>query len=526
MRWMRFPKSREKSTTTYEDISVKALLSVSDKTNIVYFARELRNLGVEILSTGGTLSALKAENIAATDISAYTNSEELFGGRVKTLHLKIHGGILYRRDNASDAESARTHGISAIDIVCVNLYPFKETAERSADFNEIIENIDIGGPSLIRAAAKNYQSVLVVTESADYEIVIAALKNGENTLELREKMMIKAFELTARYDCHIANTMNARLRGGFGESHFIVGRKYRDTRYGENPHQKGALYEFDDFWSKNFTILKGESSFNNFADIQAAFRIVRAFGKNAVCIIKHNNPCGFALKDSALESYENALKCDTLSAYGGVVALNATLDSALATKLKETFFEAIVAPQITQDALEVFGDKKRVRLFTLKNSANDKLDFRHIMGGFLLQEQDFVSDEEVTNAAQMGIIAATDAQKRDLEIAYKLAFFTKSNCVAYVKDVALLGIGMGLTSRVDAARLAIAKAKDMGLNLRGAALASEAFFPFRDSVDVAAAEGISAIIEPGGSIRDKEVIEAANAHKIALYFSGKRHFLH
>lgn len=505
---------------------MKAILSVSDKTNIESFAKELISLGYEILSTGGTLAHLKKHNINAIDISQYTNAKELFSGRVKTLHPKIHGGILFRRDNNDDIQSAKTNDIFPIDLVCVNLYPFKETTKKTDNFDEIVENIDIGGPSLIRAAAKNYKSVVVVVDSNDYDLVISNIKNNTNSIDFRQNLMIKAFSHTAQYDAFIANYMNDRFNNGFGDSKFIVGKKYIDTKYGENPHQNGALYEFDDIWSKNFHILKGESSFNNFLDINAATKIVNSFNKNAICIIKHGNPCGFAIKETTIESYKAALKCDHLSAYGGVVAINGILDDNLAKLINETFFEAIVANTITNEALEVFSNKKRVRLFTLNNNKIDKFDFRHINGGFLLQEQDMVLDSEVLDSKQMGNIQATNNQIQDLLIAYKLAALSKSNCVTYVKDSALVGIGMGLTSRVDASKLASLKAKEMGLSLEGSSLASEAFFPFRDSIDLANQFGIKAIIQPGGSIRDNEVIQAANEHNIALYFSGKRHFLH
>lgn len=505
---------------------MKAILSVSDKKDIDIFANGLINLGYEILSTGGTLKCLQDKKIPCSDISQYTNSKELFDGRVKTLHPKIHGGILFRRDNKDDVNIAKTEGIDEINLVCVNLYPFKETTKRSDDFDEIIENIDIGGPSLIRAAAKNYKSVIVVVDSSDYNSVLESLKNNKNDLEFRKNLMIKAFSHTASYDSYISNYMNERFNEGFGEHKFIVGKKYSNTRYGENPHQKAALYEFEDFWSKNFNILKGESSFNNFLDLNNAFKIVSAFSKNAICIIKHGNPCGFAMKGDFLSSYNAALKCDTLSAYGGVVALNGKLEADLAKVMNETFFEAIVAEEITSEALEVFSSKKRVRLFSLKDMRDDKFDFRHISGGFLVQEQDSISDSEVLESKQMSEIKASNKQMQDLLIAYKLAAFTKSNCVTYVKDSALVGIGMGLTSRVDSAKIAMLKASDMGLSLKGSALASEAFFPFRDSIDLAAEVGVSAIIEPGGSIRDDEVVQSANEHKIALYFSGKRHFLH
>lgn len=503
-----------------------ALLSVSDKTNIDIFASELISLGYEILSTGGTLKYLQEKNIKALDLSFYTDSKELFSGRVKTLHPKIHGGILFRRNDKLDSTNALENEIFPIDLVCVNLYPFKETTQKTDSFDEIIENIDIGGPSLIRAGAKNYKFVVVVVDICDYEKVIENIKNNKNNEEFRKNLMIKAFCHTANYDCFIANYMNELFCGGFGEYNFIVGKKYKNTRYGENPHQKGALYEFDDFWSKNFNVLKGEGSFNNFLDLNAAFKIVSQFEENAICIVKHGNPCGFALKESALSSYQNALKCDSISAYGGVVAINGILDETLARAMNEVFFEAVIAKEVTKEALEVFGNKKRIRIFTMKNIINDKFDFRHITGGFLYQNQDKILDSEILDSKLVSKVSASKNQMKDLLIAYKIAAFTKSNCVTYVKDSILLGIGMGLTSRVDSAKLAALKAKDMGLSLKDSALASEAFFPFRDSIDLASSLGVSAVIQPAGSIRDSEVIDSANEHKIALYFTGVRHFLH
>lgn len=517
----------------------RAIISVSDKRGVADFAKGLVELGFEILSTGGTLAHLRENNIKAVDLNAYTGLKELFDGRVKTLHPKIHGGILYRRNNATHAKSAEANEIFPIDLVCVNLYPFKQTTNRTNDFDEIIENIDIGGPALIRAAAKNYESVVVVVDSADYEGVLNALQNGDfnssDSLEWRRNLMIKAFSHTAEYDSFIANYMNARFNGGFGESHFIIGRKFTTTRYGENPHQSGALYEFENAWSKNFNVLKGEASFNNFLDVNNALKIVSAFDKNAICIVKHGNPCGFAIKDDLVESYKCALACDSLSAYGGVVAINGRLDSILAETMKDIFFEVIVAREVDSAALEIFSDKKRVRIFTMSGDfweANSSvkpsvnMDFRRVGGGFLLQTQDFIDEREVLEAKQMGKFSANDSQMADLLIAHKIAAFTKSNCIAFVKDSVLVGIGMGLTSRVDAVNLAISKAEKMDLDLSGASVASEAFFPFRDSIDLLAPCGVSAVIEPGGSIRDSEVIEAADSHEMALYFSGKRHFLH
>lgn len=504
---------------------MKAILSVSNKSGICDFARGLVDLGYEILSTGGTLAYLEKNHIKATDIASYTNQNEIFNGRVKTLHPKIFGGILYRRDNESDKATAREQNIDEISLVCVNLYPFKETTQRTQNLDEIIENIDIGGPSLIRAAAKNYKSVVIATNPLDYNDILNALKNNKNTLAFRQKLMMKAFEHTASYDGFIANYMNARFEDDFGAYHFIIGKKVFSTKYGENPHQKGALYEFENAWSSDFIALKGEASFNNILDLNAAFKIANLF-ENGICIIKHGNPCGFAINKDLKIAYLNALKCDSISAYGGVAAINGILDKNLAQEMGKTFFEAIIAREITQEALEIFESKKRVRIFKINHLPKDSLDFRHISGGFLLQDSDFILENEVRNAEQKSQKAANAREMLDLEIAYKIASLTKSNCVTFVKNSALVGIGMGLTSRIDAAKLAAQKANLMGIDLANSAMASEAFFPFRDSLDLAASFGVSAIIQPGGSIRDKEVIEAANEHNIALYFTGKRHFLH
>jgi phosphoribosylaminoimidazolecarboxamide formyltransferase/IMP cyclohydrolase len=329
----------------------------------------------------------------------------------------------------------------------------------------------------------------------------------------------------------IANYMNQRFHDGFGRWQFVAGRKVFDTRYGENPHQQGALYEFGDFFSEHFHTLKGEASFNNLTDINGAVKIAASFGEEpAVCIVKHGNPCGFAIKGDLLESYIEALKCDPVSAFGGVVAVNGIVDKALAEKMNEIFLEVIVAGDFTEEALEVFAAKKRLKLFAQKREslvvAGDRADFKHIEGGFVYQTADCICDNEVKEAKQVSESAATEQEMKDLEIAWKVAGLTKSNCVVYVKNSAMVAVGMGMTSRVDAARCALKKAEEMGLDVSGAAMASEAFFPFRDSIDAAAAAGVRAIIEPGGSIRDEEVIAAANEHGIALYFTGVRHFLH
>ena len=510
---------------------MRALISVSDKTGVVEFASELEALGYEIISTGGTFKLLKENGVKAIEIDEVTKFPECFEGRVKTLNPYVHGGILYRRDKESHISQAKELGVEGIDLVCVNLYPFKETIAKTDDFDEIIENIDIGGPAMVRSAAKNFNSVLIVTDVTDFDGVVDALKNDKNTVEFRRDLMIKAYEHTAAYDSMIANYMNKRFNDGFGQKQFIVGEKAFDTRYGENPHQKGALYEFDYFFTNNFKTLKGEASFNNMNDINGAIKIAASFGNApAVSIIKHANPCGFAIGENVLDSYEKALKCDPVSAFGGVVAVNGTLDVALATKINEIFVEVIIAANVDEEALAVFEKKKRIKIFTQESKYlvlnDDEHDFKHVDGGFVYQNSDKVEDDEVSSSTCKTTRSANEQEMSDLEIAVKVAALTKSNCVVYVKDSAMVAIGMGMTSRVDAAKSALRKAEDMGIDMNGCSMASEAFFPFRDSIDAAAEAGVKSIIEPGGSIRDDEVIDAANEHGIALYFTGTRHFLH
>ena len=510
---------------------MRALISVSDKSGVVEFAKGLEALGWEILSTGGTYKVLKENGIKALEVSEYTKSPEMFDGRVKTLHPKIHGGILHRRDIKEHVEDAKKHDIGAIDLVCVNLYPFKATIKRTDDFDEIIENIDIGGPAMVRSAAKNHASVLILTDAKDYGLTLEKLQNNSVDLEFRRYLMIKAYEHTASYDSTIANYMNDRFNGGFGASRFIAGKKVFDCRYGENPHQKGAVYEYDDFISKNFKVLKGEASFNNMTDLNSAVAIASAFGNApAVVICKHGNPCGFAIKENLLESYKAALKCDPISAFGGVVAINGKLTKELALAIKEVFTEVIIAASVEPEALAIYSDKKRTKIFSTESefllASTESFNYKAIDGGFVFQERDKLSDDEVANAKRMSKKSANEAELNDLKIAWKIVALTKSNCVAYVKNGALVAIGMGMTSRVDAARAAVAKANDMGLDLTGCALASEAFFPFRDSIDIAAKVGVKNVIQPGGSIRDDEVIAACDEHGMSLYFTGIRHFWH
>lgn len=509
----------------------RALVSVSDKNGVVDFCKSLVKNGFEIISTGGTYKILIQNGIKAIEIDEVTKFPECFEGRVKTLNPFVHGGILHRRDKQSHLDQAKELGVEAIDLVCVNLYPFKATIEKTDDFEEIIENIDIGGPAMVRSAAKNFDSVMIVTDVSDYAKVVDAIENEKNILEFRRNLMIKAYEHTAAYDSMIANYMNKRFNGGFGAKQFIVGQKVMNTRYGENPHQNGALYEFDNHFTNNFKTLKGEASFNNLNDLSGAVKIASAFGDaNAICITKHGNPCGFAIRDNLVEAYIEALKCDPVSAFGGVVAVNGVVTKDLALKMNEIFLEVIIAGRFTEEALEVFENKKRIKLFEMGSDklvlANDEKDFKHIDGGFVYQDADKVNDEEVKNAKLMTTREASEQEKKDMEIAYKVASLTKSNCVVYVKNSAMVAVGMGMTSRVDASQCALKKAKEMGLDVTGAALASEAFFPFRDSIDAAAAAGVKSVIEPGGSIRDDEVIAAANEYGMSLYFSEVRHFLH
>ena len=510
---------------------MRALISVSDKSGVENFAKELVALGYEIISTGGTYNKLKDAGIAVIEANEITKFPECFEGRVKTLNPYIHGGILHRRDKQSHLDQAKELGVEGIDLVCVNLYPFKATIEKTDDFEEIIENIDIGGPAMVRSAAKNFDSVIIVTDVADYDLVLNNLKNNTNTVEFRRDMMIKAYEHTAAYDSMIANYMNKRFNNGFGAKQFIVGEKVFDTRYGENPHQKGALYEFDKHLSNKFITLKGEASFNNMGDISGAAKIASAFGDdNAVCIVKHGNPCGFAIKDTLLEAYEEALRCDPISAFGGVVAVNGIVDLPLAIKMNEIFLEVVFAAGFTAEAEEELNKKQRIKLFKQGTSklemANDAFNFKIVDGGFVYQDADKVEDDEVRNSELKSTREATAQEVKDMEIAYKVASLTKSNCVVYVKNSAMVAVGMGMTSRVDAAKAALRKAEDLGIDVSGSVLASEAFFPFRDSIDAAQEAGVKCVIEPGGSIRDDEIIEAANEFGMALYFSGKRHFLH
>ncbi|PAF50719.1 bifunctional phosphoribosylaminoimidazolecarboxamide formyltransferase/IMP cyclohydrolase [Helicobacter sp. 13S00401-1] len=509
-----------------------ALLSVSDKTGITEFAKGLVAKGFKILSTGGTRKALNASNIESIEVSNFTKSPEIFDGRVKTLHPNIAGGILYRRDNEKDLKVASELDIKDIALVCVNLYPFKATTKKTTDLNEIIENIDIGGPSLLRAGAKNYKHVYVVCDFKDYSKVLEALsKDEKEQASLRSKLMLKAFTHTADYDCAIASFM----QGQFGsedlpETLLLSATKAYDLNYGENPHQKAALYtqEVSNDFASSLKALKGNPSFNNIGDINAALKIASYFLDSKIAvIIKHANPCGVSLKNTHLESFKEALKCDSISAYGGVLAINGELSLDLAKEINKGYMEVIVAKSFSQEALDLFNTKKRIKLFTYDfKLPTPRLDIRILQGGVLVQEADYIKDSEIEDARLVSKTSLPKSRFLDLKLAYVIAGLTKSNSIAYVKDASLVAIGMGNTSRVDAAFNAVKKASDMGLDIKGSVMASEAFLPFKDSVEIASKNGVVAIVQPGGSIRDEEVIECANANNIALYFTGVRHFLH
>ncbi len=523
----------------------RALISVSDKTGLVELARGLVKEGLEILSTGGTAKALYAAGVAVREVSDFTGAAEILDGRVKTLHPRVHGGIL-GRPTAKHREEMRQAGLSAIDLVVVNLYPFRETVARDAPFEEVIENIDIGGPAMIRSAAKNHERVAVVVEPGDYARVLAAIKSeGEVPPALRFELARKAFAHTAAYDGAVASYLgritapDAPL-ADFPQTIHLSARLERALRYGENPHQKAAFYVQDDAIGPSLAraeVLQGkELSFNNLLDLDAAMRIVSEFTPATVAIIKHNNPCGVAISAiSVVDAYRRARETDPVSAFGGIVAVNRPIDAELGRELSDTFLECVIAPAYAPEARAALAAKKNLRLLAYDfardgalgggaTGANPMamLDVRSVAGGFLLQTRDMT-----TSAAAAGRVASkrapTAAELVDLDFAWRVAKHVKSNAIVFAGGGRTLGIGAGQMSRVDSVRLAISKAR---APLKGSVLASDAFFPFRDNIDEAAKAGITAIIQPGGSVRDDEVLAAADEYGMAVVLSGERHFRH
>jgi phosphoribosylaminoimidazolecarboxamide formyltransferase/IMP cyclohydrolase len=515
----------------------RALLSVSDKTGLLDFAHGLDALGVPMVSTGGTAGTLRQAGIPVTDVSALTGFPEIMDGRVKTLHPKVHGALLGRR-GTDDAVMAQ-HEIAPIDLLIVNLYPFEAaTARPDCTLNDAIENIDIGGPAMLRGAAKNHEHVAVVVDPADYAELLEALSHGGTTLALRRRLAAKAYAHTARYDGLIANWLGARTDGEriepFPPALHLAFDLKQSLRYGENPHQGGALYverEVPPGTVAASRMLAGkELSFNNIADADAALECVKAFRKTPACVIvKHANPCGVALGTDLLEAYEHAYACDPVSAFGGIIAFNRRLDAATAAAiLKRQFVEVVIAPEIDDAAIAVLATKPNVRVLASgqwDENTLSSIDFKRIAGGLLVQDTDrdtlLLSDLQVVSKR-----VPDAAELRDLLFAWHVAMFVKSNAIVYARDGRTIGIGAGQMSRVVSARIAAMKATEAGLEVRGCGMASDAFFPFRDGIDTAAEAGIRAVIQPGGSMRDGEVIAAADEHDVAMVFTGVRHFRH
>ncbi len=520
----------------------RALLSVSDKTGLIELARGLSELGWELLSTGGTASALRDANLDVTDVSAVTGHPEMMDGRVKTLHPAVHAGLLARRDRPDDLAALQEHGYGLIDMVVVNLYPFHEAAAANAAVPQAMEKVDIGGPGMLRSAAKNHAAVMVVADPSDYSRVLAAVQGGNADTALRRDLARKVFAHTGAYDTAIAEYFARQLdtAGASTEESLLPARmtleltRVQSLRYGENPDQHAAFYAESDPPAgsvPDMHQLHGkELSFNNLLDVDAAAMAVSAWSgdSRAACvIIKHTTPCGLALGDSALHAYERALACDPVSAFGGIVAFNTTVDRAVADALSKLFLEIVVAPAFDSDALALLTEKKNVRLIVLPAEAAGarELDYKRVRGGMLVQQRmSYVFDEagwSVPTKRQ-----PTDRETRDLRFAWRASAAVKSNAIVLARDEATIGIGAGQMSRVDSSRLAVLKAADQNANVHGAVLASDAFFPFRDGVDGAAAAGVSAIVQPGGSVRDDEVIAAADEHGIAMVFTGRRIFRH
>jgi phosphoribosylaminoimidazolecarboxamide formyltransferase/IMP cyclohydrolase len=515
----------------------QALISVSDKSGIVELARALTQFGIEVLSTGGTAKLLRGAGVQATEVSDYTGFPEMLDGRVKTLHPKVHGGILARRDLAEHMQALQSAGIPTIDFVIVNLYPFRETvAKPGSTLEEAIENIDIGGPTMVRAAAKNWQHVAVLTDPADYAELINEMHSsaGAVSAELRFRLAQKAFSHTAAYDGAISNYLTAvdsnGLRLGYPEQFNVSLRKLQELRYGENPHQSAAFYReltVPPGTLAGYVQLQGkELSYNNIADADAAWECVRTLEQPACVIIKHANPCGAATAASVLEAYRLAFATDPTSAFGGIIAFNCELDAAAAEAVVQQFVEVIIAPAVSPQAKVALAQKQNVRVLEVPagDGIND-FDYKRIGGGMLLQ----TPDARNVAATELKVVtrkAPTPTQLADLMFAWRIAKFVKSNAIVFCGNGRTLGVGAGQMSRVDSARIASIKAENAGLPLKGSVVASDAFFPFRDGVDVVANAGAIAIVQPGGSVRDEEVIAAADEHGMAMVFTGVRHFRH
>lgn len=534
--------SDNKTITDLTAVSIKrALISVSDKTGIVDFARALAEHGVEILSTGGTAKALREAGIAVKEVSDHTGFPEIMEGRVKTLHPTIHGGILAKKDNDDHIKAMEEHGIGSIDMLVVNLYPFVETINSGAGFNECIENIDIGGPAMIRAAAKNHKYVSVITDPQDYDRVLEDMKKNDGgvTYKLRQQLAFTAFSRTATYDSSISSWLGGQTAEETPRRISFSGTLKQKLRYGENPHQNAALYTISNDLrpgAARATQVQGkELSYNNLNDTDAAFELVSEFEEPAVAIIKHANPCGVATANNLLESYKRALVCDQTSAFGGIIALNRTLTAEVASAIIERFVEVIIAPSIEGEAIEILKKKENIRVLTtgtMPDISEKRRMVARIAGGLLVQDSDCVLVDE-DNLKTVTDREPTKQEMEDMLFAFRVAKHVKSNAIVYAKNGATVGIGAGQMSRIDSSRIAAWKAeeaaKDAGWDTpltRGSVVASDAFFPFADGLLAAADAGVTAVIQPGGSIRDQEVIDAANERGLAMIVTGMRHFRH
>ena len=508
----------------------RALISVSNKEGLEELARRLVDQGIELISTGGTHDVLQESGIPVKEISKFTGFPEMMDGRVKTLHPRVHGGILGRR--GVDDKIMSENGIGPIDMVVVNLYPFAETIAREDCTEDLaIENIDIGGPAMIRSSAKNFRDVIVVVDPSDYEAVISRVVSGDCSLEFRRELAVKAFRHTAKYDSIVSAYLGQAE--SFPGSLTLSYDKVEELRYGENPHQQAAFYRESNAASSgviaNYRQLHGkELSYNNIADTDAALECVKVFEDPACVIVKHANPCGASVASTSLKAYEQAFSTDPTSAFGGIVAFNQFVDAGTVSKVLENqFVEVLIAPAIDEAALEIAETKKNVRLLECGDLAagSDLMSYKKVGGGLLVQNSDLLSlSPEMLKVVSK--VSPTEEQMRDLLFAWKVAWFVKSNAIVYARNQKTVGVGAGQMSRVVSAKIAGLKAKEEGLEVTGSVMASDAFFPFRDGIDAAAKEGIVAVIQPGGSMRDKEVIEAADEHEIAMVFTGTRHFRH
>ena len=510
-----------------------ALISVSDKTGVVEFAGGLVELGATILSTGGTANAIRTAGVPVTEVSSHTGSPEILGGRVKTLHPKIHGGLLGRRGRAEDVRQMQEQGIEPIDVVVVNLYPFESTiAKPDCTFEDAIENIDIGGPSMLRSAAKNHEDVVVVVDPGDYGRVLEALQAGTVPVSLRRELARKVFQHTSRYDGLIANYLSRQgeTADKFPASLSLTYERAEILRYGENPHQEGAFYRETGSTEPSISLgrqLHGKAmSYNNYLDANSALELAKEFSDTAVVIIKHNNPCGVALGATSVEAYRKARETDPVSAFGGVIACNRPVDADMAKEVTSTFVEVLIAPAFTDEALAELQRKKDLRLLTvgsLESQVRDGYDLKKLVGGLILQDRDLGALADVKALAVPTQRKPTDDEYAACAFAWKVCKHVKSNAIVFANATQTVGVGAGQMSRVDSVKLAEMKAN---LPVKGCVMASDAFFPFRDGLDAAVQAGVTAVIQPGGSIRDEEVVKAADEQGVAMILTGMRHFRH